>query len=881
MKATTSRSIRRLAVGTLLVSGLVRPVLAKSPAPSFEDRVRAESVIQRVYYAHQIDAPLPFDEVFTRAVLEDRVRTYLRNSVALETLWDTRVTRGMLRAELRRMWRGSRMPERLQEIAAALDNDPALLLECLARPVLVDRLARSFFALDTSLHSESSRAAEALRQQLIDGRIDPLADRVGRRVIDLARDDEGYDAWLTRAGVRDRRIGPVVEGRERYTISVVLERRGDGMTVAVFTVEKRTWDDWWAETSRSLGTEPPPAFGDGLDGPAQHDLLEASSAVSGCAADTWNNGSLDDSPDAREGHTAVWTGSLLLVWGGMNSGIRSQRGARYDPATDTWSPMAMAGGPTPRNEHVAVWTGRVMIVWGGSDGMGRPVTGGRYDPVTDTWSATSVVGAPPSLYWPTAMWTGKVMLVWGYRGGGRYDPAADSWTSLSTIGSPPPIRAQKAVWTGSAMLIWGGLDCTSICAPVNRGWAYDPVADAWSTLSTLFAPEARLEHSMVWTGQEMIVWGGHPNTYVGVDTGGRYDPSTDRWTPMSTANAPSPRYGHTAVWTGSDMVVWGSEGAFNTGGRYNPVLDRWTPTSLSGAPSGRKHHSATWSGQRMIVWGGTGPNGGQYASGGRYDPVGDTWTPTSLGGAPAGRMRHSSVWTGNLLIVWGGSSPDAAALDTGGRYDPVTDAWTPTSIPSLPSARASHTAVWTGQEMVAWGGDDGLGDLSNGRRYDPATDTWRGMSDLNTPSARSLHTAVWTGRDMIVWGGYPSVNTGGRYDPATDSWSPTFLAGAPSARRSHSAVWTGSLMVIWGGQNGNTLLNTGGRYDPTTNTWTPTSTTGPPIARASHGAVWSGQSMIIWGGLTNTGFCGCDRATNTGAIYNPIANTWSSMSTAN
>ena len=56
----------------------------------------------------------------------------------------------------------------------------------------------------------------------------------------------------------------------------------------------------------------------------------------------------------------------------------------------------------------------------------------------------------------------------------------------------------------------------------------------------------------------------------GIHTGGRYNPSTNTWTATSTTNAPSARDLHTAVWTGSEMIVWGgqSELASNTGGRY-------------------------------------------------------------------------------------------------------------------------------------------------------------------------------------------------------------------------------------------------------------------------------------------------------------------------
>jgi galactose oxidase-like protein len=93
-------------------------------------------------------------------------------------------------------------------------------------------------------------------------------------------------------------------------------------------------------------------------------------------------------------------------------------------------------------------------------------------------------------------------------------------------------------------------------------------ADTWASTSTINAPTARFAPA-VWTGSEMIVWGGFDgNSFL--NTGGRYDPSTDSWTATSTTNAPSARGGHTAVWTGSEMIVWGGEGTslFNTGSRY-------------------------------------------------------------------------------------------------------------------------------------------------------------------------------------------------------------------------------------------------------------------------------------------------------------------------
>ena len=47
--------------------------------------------------------------------------------------------------------------------------------------------------------------------------------------------------------------------------------------------------------------------------------------------------------------------------------------------------------------------------------------------------------------------------------------------------------------------------------------------DYWAATSSTNVPEARGEHTAVWTGNEMIVWGGDGNTYL--NTGARYNPS--------------------------------------------------------------------------------------------------------------------------------------------------------------------------------------------------------------------------------------------------------------------------------------------------------------------------------------------------------------------
>src|SRR6476659_4764460 len=140
----------------------------------------------------------------------------------------------------------------------------------------------------------------------------------------------------------------------------------------------------------------------------------------------------------------------------------------------------------------------------------------------------------------------------------------------------------------------------------------------------------------------------------------------DTWTPIGLTDVPSGRDDHTAVWTGSEMIVWGGYPQLNTGGRYNPSTDSWTVTSTTNVPTGRLLHTAVWTGSEMIVWGGDNNNGDHFNTGGRYNPSTDNWTPTNVSTAPDPRRSHTAVWTGSEMIVWGGFGY-AGQSNTGGR----------------------------------------------------------------------------------------------------------------------------------------------------------------------------------------------------------------------
>jgi hypothetical protein len=110
--------------------------------------------------------------------------------------------------------------------------------------------------------------------------------------------------------------------------------------------------------------------------------------------------------------------------------------------------------------------------------------------------------------WP-ALWDGRevLFLSTGSARGMAYNPARNSWRRLP--GMPLPRSGFAATWTGRHVLVWGGLTGgTPTPVPPAHGEAYDPAANRWTALPV--SPlRGRDLPVAVWTGRQMIVWGGY------------------------------------------------------------------------------------------------------------------------------------------------------------------------------------------------------------------------------------------------------------------------------------------------------------------------------------------------------------------------------------
>lgn len=333
------------------------------------------------------------------------------------------------------------------------------------------------------------------------------------------------------------------------------------------------------------------------------------------------------------------------------------------------------------------------------------------------------------------------------------------------------------------------------------------------------------------------------------------------WLPIHAGEVinDAPRVGHFSVWTGAEVLVWGGRppgevsGSYGDGIRFDPQAGLLRPMSRVAAPSARSQEGATavWTGQEMLVLGGRDERGLLRDAAG-YSPSLDRWR--LLGPELQRRAPLTAVSTGSEVLVLGQGAAGLEALRLlGGGV---------TASATVPSAlaRAGHSALWTGAEVIVWGGAEGaVGVRADGYRYVPSRARWRAIRDAGPALARRGHSAVWSSSEMLVFGG---VARDGRpfaapvsYVPAMDAWRPLSALGAPSERSSHVAVWSGDAMIVWGGRGASSLHADGASYDPWDDAWTPM----PPIppsmlrdgsngGRAGAAAVWTGVELIVLGG---------------------------------
>lgn len=185
------------------------------------------------------------------------------------------------------------------------------------------------------------------------------------------------------------------------------------------------------------------------------------------ASDSWTALSVVNAPAPRSDATAVWTGSRLIIWGGQNEQGGLNTGAQiviFNGFPTAWTPTSVSNAPVARTGHTAVWTGQQMLVWGGQSGNTLLADGAGYDPVANLWSPITTSNAPTARAGHGAVWTGQEMIIFGGEtaagtvgDGAAYSPATGLWRPLGGQGNPLPRSSATTLWSGSQLIVFGGL----------------------------------------------------------------------------------------------------------------------------------------------------------------------------------------------------------------------------------------------------------------------------------------------------------------------------------------------------------------------------------------------------------------------------------------
>jgi N-acetylneuraminic acid mutarotase len=343
---------------------------------------------------------------------------------------------------------------------------------------------------------------------------------------------------------------------------------------------------------------------------------------------------------------------------------------------------------------------------------------------------------------------------------------ANSWYPAS-VGLTGRTQA-TSIQAGNRIAIWGGQKDN---IALNDGAFYDPVADTWEPIPATGAPSPRVSFAMVWTGTELVIWGGYVYTgiYTYFNDGARYNPTTKTWSPLGVTGVPAGRgecaYGYNAAT--SEMVIWGGFNGprLTDGARYNFTTQSWSAINNAGNPGQLLNTAFTMGTGRLYIWGGYSfASSAQTNNGYYYNLASNTWTALPVAGAPTAREQAHAVWTGTELLIWGGMSGASTYLSNGGRYNPGSNTW-PSLIPSGPVAELGSNAVFANNKMFISG-------INGSALYDNTLNNWPAMNNFSMPVIGNQGIVNTANGIFLIWGGIrygsvtdyaPYYEVGGRY----------------------------------------------------------------------------------------------------------------------
>lgn len=350
-----------------------------------------------------------------------------------------------------------------------------------------------------------------------------------------------------------------------------------------------------------------------------------------------------------------------------------------DPAAGvpTWISLPISG-LAGRTGFAYAWADHKMVVWGGmrkaaGTGIEAADDGAIFDPASQHWTSTPPAPEGVSGLVQAWAWTGTRLVVVAARTplegdshGAAFDPATGVWSAIA----PTPLGARDlatSVWTGSELLVFGGVFSQTTATPVAVG--YSPAGDSWTTLPSDGALIPQVGVKAVWTGAEVLLVGLRATCPTASETpcgtftpaAASYGPASRRWEQLPdppvqpSASGADDEYVSSAVWTGSRMVA--SMRGTSDLAVYDPATRAWARLAARCNTDRRPVALADSS----VV---------QVCADGRVWKSADlsTWTAVGKGGEAMDRVAAGVVVGDGAVYFWGGRTDGGRTIDAGLSY---------------------------------------------------------------------------------------------------------------------------------------------------------------------------------------------------------------------
>jgi hypothetical protein len=203
--------------------------------------------------------------------------------------------------------------------------------------------------------------------------------------------------------------------------------------------------------------------------------------------------------------------------------------------------------------------------------------------------------------------------------------------------------------------------------------------------------EVRGDAAVVWTGAELVVWGGD---------GAAFAPTTDTWRMLSSSPLPNNSDTPVGVMTSAGVVI--ARGRSTA--LWNPEDDTWRDVEDAPGPV-----SDLASNGVLAI---------SYSANAILDTATGQWRELS---APPVRLeRPTTAWTGRELIVIGGAGSAFTSASAIG-YDLESDEWRQLASPPGQLHAEALSADWDGERVVVVNYD------MTAATYDPTADSWEDL----------------------------------------------------------------------------------------------------------------------------------------------------------